>query len=172
MNIKTMLSYRYVALSLLLLSTMNVHAQSTNTAVAKPCVELNNVAQLEQEYTDAQGNKAKRLVAPDKVIPGNLIVYTLTAKNVCDKPASAVVVNNPVPEHMNYVANSAAGAGTDVTYSLDGKSFAKLEALTVKNADGSTRAPRADEVKHIRWVFNTAINAGQSSSVRFYATVQ
>lgn len=166
-SIQALLSHRYVALPLLLLSAMNANAQAN-----KPCIELNNVAQLEQEYIDAQGNKAKRLVAPNKVVPGNLIVYTLTTKNVCDKPAMAVVVNNPVPEHMTYVANSASGVGTDVTYSLDGKSFAKLAALTVKNADGSSRAARAEEITSIRWVYSTAINAGQVSSVSFRAVVQ
>lgn len=166
MNIKLMLSHRCVALSLLLLSALNVHAAD------KPCIELKNDVQMEQAYTDAQGKQATRLVAPGKIVPGNEVVYTITATNVCDKPATNVVVNNPVPAHMNYVMNSAMGVGTDITYSVDGKSFAKLDALSVKNADGSSRAVHADEIKNIRWVYTTAINPGQSGFVRFRATVQ
>ena len=166
-NLKTTLSSRRVALSLLLLSAMNVHAQAP-----KPCIELKNEVQIEQEFTDAQGNKTKRLVAPGKIVPGNEVIYTITAKNVCDKPADKVVINNPVPEHMNYVMNSAMGVGTDISYSLDGKSFAKLDALTVKNADGSARTVRADDIKSLRWVYSAPINPGQSGFVRFRATVQ
>lgn len=155
---------RFAAL-LSLLSAFTAFAQGT-----KPCVELQGEQHMEQEYTDAQGKKATRLVALGKVVPGNEVVYTITVKNVCDKPASNVVINNPVPEHMSYVMNTAMGVGTDITYSLDGKSFAKLDQLSIKNADG-TRAPRMDEIKSIRWVYSTAINAGQSGFVRFRATL-
>jgi uncharacterized repeat protein (TIGR01451 family) len=165
-KLNQVLKVRLTMLPLLLLAAMNVHAQA-----AKPCIELKNEAQLRQEYTDAQGKKAVRLVAPSKVVPGNEIVYTLTARNVCDKPATNVAVNNPVPEHMTYVPNSAAGTGAEIVYSLDNKSFAKLETLTVKNADGSTRAARADDIKGIRWTIG-AINPGQSSAVNFHATVK
>jgi uncharacterized repeat protein (TIGR01451 family) len=168
MNIQTLLSHRRVALSLLLLAALNAHAQTA----AKPCIELKNEAQMEQPYTDAQGKQATRLVAPGKVVPGNAIVYTITATNVCDKPVSAVVINNPVPEHMTYVMNSAMGVGTDITYSTDSKSFAKLEALNAKGADGVVRTAGTEDIKSIRWVYNAAINPGQSGFVRFRATVK
>ncbi len=172
MSINKLLSHRRVALSLLLLAALTVQTGAQAQTAAKPCIELKNEAQMEQTYTDAQGKQATRLAALGKVVPGNEVVYTITAKNVCDKPATNVVVNNPVPEHMTYVMNSAMGVGADITYSLDGKSFAKLDALTIKNADGTTRTPRADDIKSIRWVYSTAINAGQSGFVRFRATVK
>jgi uncharacterized repeat protein (TIGR01451 family) len=167
MNIKTMLSHR-VALSLLLLAALNAHAQTAT----KPCIDLKNEAQVQEKYTDAQGKPATRLVAPGKVIPGNEIVYTITATNVCDKPVNAVVINNAVPEHMTYVMNSAMGVGTDITYSIDGKSFARLETLSVKNAEGVTHTPNAEDIKSIHWLYSTAINPGQSGFVRFRATVK
>ncbi len=157
---------KYPVVLSLLFGALNAQAQAT-----RPCIELKNEVQMEQRYTDAQGKPATRLVAPGKVVPGNEVVYTITATNVCEQPAGNVVINNPVPAHMSYVMNSAMGVGTDITYSLDGKSFAKLETLSVKNADGSTRAPRADEIRSIRWVYSAAINAGQSGFVRFRATV-
>lgn len=157
---------QYTVVLSLLCSAFNAQAQAP-----KPCIELKNDVQMEQHYTDAQGKQATRLVAPGKVVPGNEVIYTITAVNVCDKPAGNVVINNPVPEHMSYVMNSAMGVGTDITYSLDSKSFAKPEALSVKNADGSTRAPRVDEIKNIRWSYNMPINAGQSGFVRFRATL-
>ena len=168
-NTKTLFSHR-VALSLLLLTAFNVRVQAQTAT--KPCIDLKNEAQVQEKYTDAQGKPATRLVAPGKVIPGNEIVYTITATNVCDKPVNAVVINNAVPEHMTYVTNSAMGVGTDITYSIDGKSFAKLEALSVKNAEGATHTPNAEDIKSIRWLYGTAINPGQSGFVRFRATVK
>jgi len=168
MSIKNIVTHRCATLSLLLLAAFNAQAQTA----AKPCIELKNEAQMEQAYTDAQGKQATRLVEPGKVVPGNAIVYTITAKNVCDKPASAVVINNPVPEHMTYVMNSAMGVGTDISYSVDGKSFAKLDVISVKNADGTSRAPSGEDIKSIRWIYSAAINPGQQGFVRFRALVK
>ena len=72
-----------------------------------------------------QGQKVKRLAPAGKVVPGNEVVWTITAVNVCKTPTDNVVIANPVPEHMTYVANSAMGTGTDIAYSLDGKEFKK-----------------------------------------------
>ena len=165
MSLPIKLNRRCALLPLLILASL-AHAQA-----AKNCIELKNDVQMETEVTDAQGKKTTQLVAPGKVLPGNEVVYTITASNVCDKPATNVVIDNPVPEHMTYVMNSAMGVGTDMTFSLDGKSFAKLAALSVKNADGSVRAARAEDIKAIRWTYNTAITSGQSGFVRFRARV-
>jgi uncharacterized repeat protein (TIGR01451 family) len=135
------------------------------------CIELRNEVQMEQEVTDANGQKSIRLVPPAKVVPGNHVIYTITAHNLCRKPVDKVVVNNPVPEHLSYVADSATGAGTEISYSADGRIFAKPGALMIKDADGSVRAPRDEEIRSIRWVFSGALAPGQSSSVRFRAAV-
>ena len=89
-----------------------------------------------------QGQKVKRLVPAGKVVPGNEVVWTITAVNVCKTPTDNVVVANPVPEQMTYVANSAMGTGTDIAYSLDGKEFKNAAELQVRAADG-THARRA-----------------------------
>jgi len=167
LNIKRVLCHRHVMLPLLLLTALQAQAEAS-----KPCVDLKNTAQVEQQYTDAQGKAATRLVEPSKIIPGNEIVYTITATNVCDKPVNAVVINNAVPDHMSYVMNSAMGVGTDIIYSSDGKRFDKLDALSIKGADGSAHAAGAADIKNIRWTYNTAINPGQSGFVRFRATVR
>lgn len=166
-NMRAQLITRVVPL--LTFSLVSLHSFAAQAA--QNCIELKNEAQIEQEYTDDKGQKAKRLVAPGKIVPGNEVIYTITARNLCDKPVDKVVVNNPVPEHTTYVNGSAMGTGTDISYSLDGNSFAKHEALVVKNSDGSTRAARAEDIKQIRWVYTTPINPGQVAFVRFRTTV-
>jgi uncharacterized repeat protein (TIGR01451 family) len=158
---------------LLLMITM-LSASLSAYAQDKACVTLKTEAQVEQDYTDAQGKPAKRLVAPGKIIPGNEILWTITATNTCAKPADKVVVENAVPEHMTYVADSAmaTGAGAAITYSLNGREFVKQSELTVREADGTTRAARADEIKAIRWIMGTAIAPNATAAARYRAKVQ
>jgi uncharacterized repeat protein (TIGR01451 family) len=153
-----------VAAALLLLAT-------SAFAQGKACIELTTAAETEQEVAE-QGQKVKRLVPVGKVVPGNEVVWTITAKNVCDKPAENVVVANPVPEHMSYVAGTAVGTGTDIVYSLDGKSFKSAADLVVRADDGSSRPARADEYRAIRWTYKAAFAPGAVAFVRYRAVVK
>lgn len=145
---------------------------SCTTAFAqdKACVELKTTAETEQEVVE-QGQKVKRLVPAGKVVPGNEVVWTITARNVCDKPADNIVIANPVPEHMSYVAGSAMGTGTDIAYSLDGKEFKSAAELVVREADGTSRAARANEYRAIRWTYQVAFAPGATAFVRYRAVV-
>jgi uncharacterized repeat protein (TIGR01451 family) len=121
------------------------------------CVELKTVAESEQEYTNDAGQKAKRLVPASKVVPGDEIVWTITAKNVCDKAADNIVIANPLPEQMSYVANSAMGVGADITYS---------------DATGIRRTASPDEYRAVRWTYKSAFAPGATTFVRYRAIVK
>jgi uncharacterized repeat protein (TIGR01451 family) len=149
----------------LLLASTSAFAQD------KACVELKTTAETEQEVME-QGRTVKRLVAAGKVVPGNEVVWTITARNVCDKAADNIVIANPVPEHMSYVASSAMGTGADIAYSLDGKEFKSAAELLVREADGTSRAARANEYRAIRWTYKTAFAPGATAFVRYRAVVQ
>ena len=156
------------ATALIALSITSLHAFAQD----KNCVTLKTEGQVEENYTDAQGKAAKRLVAPGKVLPGGEVIWTITATNGCEKAADKVVIDNAVPEHMVYVADSAMGTNTDMVFSLNGRDFKKMSELLVRDADGKTRSPRADEIKAIRWTLNAAVGAKQSAFVRYRARVQ
>ena len=145
-------------------------AGSQAFAQQKGCIELKSTAQIEQEVVDAKGAKSKQLVEATKVVPGVEVVWTVTASNVCKQPSDAVTINNAVPEHMTYVANTASGPGADIAYSVDGKTFAKSGDLTVQDG-GATRKARADEYKHIRWVFKDPLQPGASTIASFRAVL-
>jgi uncharacterized repeat protein (TIGR01451 family) len=138
----------------------------------KNCVSLKTEAQMEQSYVDAQGKPAKRLVAPGKVVPGDEVIWTITATNSCDKPAERVAIENAVPEHMRYVADSAMGPGTEITYSVNGREFKKADELVVRDADGKTRPAGADDIKSIRWVLGTPIAPKSIAFARYRARVK
>lgn len=140
-------------------------------AADKACVELKTTGETESEVVE-NGQKVKRLVPVAKAMPGDQIVWTITATNVCKAPTDNVVIANAVPEHMTYVANSAMGTGTDIVYSLDGKEFKSAAELQVRAADGTTRAARADEYRAIRWTYKNAFAPGASAFVRYRAVVK
>ena len=141
-------------------------------AEAQGCIALKTVAEIEEQYVKENGERAVRLVPASRVVPGTEVVWTVSASNVCARVAENVFIDNPVPEHMSYLANSATGIGADVVYSLDGKRFALPEQLTVKESDGSVRAARSDEYSHIRWTFKNPIASGQLAIARFRAAVK
>ena len=147
-------------------------ASLTAFAQDKGCVSLKTDAQMEQEYVDAQGKPAKKLAPPAKVLPGQEIIWTITATNTCAKPADKVVIENAVPEHMTYVADTAMGPGTEITYSLNGHDFIKQSELTVRDADGKSRPARAEEIKAIRWVVGTPIAPNSMAFARYRAKVK
>jgi uncharacterized repeat protein (TIGR01451 family) len=134
------------------------------------CIALKSVAEVEQEVVDAQGQKSVKLVPATTVVPGTVVTWTVTADNICKKPSDNVTINNAIPEHMTYVANSATGQGAAISYSLDGKTFGPADQLTVQES-GATRKARADEYKHIRWVFRSALAPGAQAVARFRAVL-
>ncbi len=134
------------------------------------CISLKSSAQVEEQVTDAAGKKSVQLVQADKVVPGAMVIWTVSATNVCKQPSDKVTINNPVPEHMAYVANSSVGVGSQVTYSLDGKTFASPAEVTVAE-NGVKRAATAAEYKHIRWVFANPLPPGASVTASFRAVL-
>jgi uncharacterized repeat protein (TIGR01451 family) len=133
-------------------------------------VELKTTAQIEKEVVNARGEKSNVLVEAGKVVPGTEVIWTITANNVCKAPSDNVTIKNAVPEHMTLVPGSVIGAGSDITYSLDGKTFAAADKLTVTE-NGAARAARADEYKHIRWEFKNSLQPGASAFARFRAVL-
>ena len=155
-----------------LLATLAMTAMHVASAQDAGCIELKTTAEIEQEYVNGQGQKAKRLAPANKVTPGDEVVWTITAKNVCTTPAENIVIANPVPEHMTYVAGSAVGVGTTITYSLDNKEFKDAAALSVRDASGATRPARADEYRAVKWTYSAPFAPGATAFVRYRAIVK
>jgi uncharacterized repeat protein (TIGR01451 family) len=135
------------------------------------CIELKTTAEITQSYVDDAGKTATRLVPITKVVPGDQVMWTIVASNVCGKPAADVAITNAVPEHMHYIGDTAFGPGSAIEFSLDGKSFAPPQSLTVPAADGGKRTARADEYSAIRWVLGRPIGPSETLMVRYRAIV-
>jgi uncharacterized repeat protein (TIGR01451 family) len=147
-----------------------------NAVVARAqTVELVTKAEREVEVVE-KGVKVRKLEPPVKMVPGDEVLYTLTYTNKTAKPAEKIAITNPMPKHTRYKEGSAAGDGTDITYSVDGgKTFATPDKLTVaikdKSGKDSVRPAVAQDYTHIRWLLKQNVAPGQSGSVRFRVVI-
>ena len=154
---------RMIATLLLALASSPVAAQ----------LEVSTIAQIEIVETSADGKQTIRREAAKRVVPGTEVIYTITAKNTGNEPADRVVVTNPVPAQTRYVDGSAAGANTDITFSVDGgKAWGPAGTLTVVNANGESRAATADDYTHVRWKLKSDLAPGQQLPVWYRAQVR
>lgn len=89
---------------------------------------------------------------------GDVLTYTGTYTNSGHAPANSVVLIDAIPAGSTYVASSASGAGTTITFST--------------NAGVSYSASPVGTIDHIKWTLNSAVAAsGGTGSVSFKVTV-
>ncbi len=161
---------RYIVLAVLssvwMSNALTAHAQT---------VELVTKAEREIEVVE-KGAKIKKLAPPQKMVPGDEVLYTVTYSNKTAKPADNVSVTSPVPKDTRYKDGSAEGEGATIAYSVDGgKTFATPDRLTVAFKDkvgkDSVRPAIAQDYTHIRWVIKQNVAPGQSGAVRFRVVI-
>jgi uncharacterized repeat protein (TIGR01451 family) len=112
------------------------------------------------------GAPLPKLQAAERVVPGDVLVYTVEVRNAGPYAVESPVVIQPVPNHMMYLANSAVGPGVDVDYSVDGgHTFDRPENLTALHAS-------AADYTHIRWHLRNRLKPNSIAYVRFRAQVK
>lgn len=132
-------------------------------------VTLTSEVFVEREVRDAQGKPRIELDEPKVVTPGDRLLFVLNYKNVGTAPATSFTVTNPIPTAVLYSA--AVGAGEQL--SVDGgKNWGALPELTVRNADGTSRAARPADVTHVRWTLEQPIPAGGQGKLSFRGAVK
>ena len=83
------------------------------------------------------GRETIKLVPADRVVPGDEVIYTLEIRNTGAAPVLAPSVRFAIPHHMRYIADSAAGPGAQVSFSVDGgRTFDLPENLQVPGKAG------------------------------------
>jgi uncharacterized repeat protein (TIGR01451 family) len=112
------------------------------------------------------------LVPADRVVPGDEVFYTLEIRNTGSRPLPPPTVDFAIPEHMRYIANSAVGAGAEVSYSVDGgRTFDRPENLSVVPPGGDARPATATDYTHIRWRLKHVLQGKAMALARFRAVV-
>ncbi len=123
--------------------------------------------------TDKHGKKSIKLVDTKKVLPGDIIVYRNTVNNAQDKPVKHMVLNNPIPDHMRYIADSAkCESPCTVLYSVDhGKVFDTPENLKIKTQNGY-RIAKADDYTNVKWIMKNPLPGHHTATVSYKAKLK
>ncbi len=152
------------------LALITLAAFLSATAVAQQGkVELKTVVEKEQRVTSDTGEEVVQLVAADKVVPGDTVIYTVTYTNVADQSIENVVITNPIAAELEYVSGSAFAPGAEVAFSVDGgATFDALDSLVVER-DGEQVAASNTDLTHIRWTLREALDPGSQGFARFRA---
>ena len=151
----------------LLLASFAITAQEAGT------IQIQTTADVEIIETDANGETVTRLEPASKVIPGDIVIYTVTFSNTGSEPAENVVITNPVPRHMEYVDGTAFGPGADISFSIDGgRSWGTPDELVVTALDGSQRPAQASDYTDIRWILRNELQPGAQGFARFRTRLQ
>lgn len=140
----------------------------------KSAIELKTTAAVEVVKKNEKGEKTVALADAAKATktPGDIVVFTTTYTNNGKKPAEAVVITNPVPEHTAYVNGSASGANAKIDFSVDGgKTFAAADKLTVREKAGQRKAGAADYTT-IRWTLTAPVPVNGSGNVSYKAKIK
>jgi len=129
---------------------------------------LTNEVMKETIGRDASGRVVNELVKPLKITPGDHVVYVVTYKNGAAKPATGVVVTNPIPSNLEY-------AGSDDTpaplVTVDNKVFAPLSQLKARHSGAPAAATPAD-VTAVQWVIAEAVPPGGQAKMTFRAKLK
>lgn len=165
--------YKFFSSALIVLATLLVFpAPARSGQTTSEHINVRVVAEVQTRTID-HGRPVEKLLPADKVVPGDLVIYTLEARNAGPMSLDAPSVVQAVPAHMVYVADSATGPGAFITFSVDGgNSYETPENLKVTAADGKLRAAVAADYTNIRWQLRSLVKANSVAFLRFRARVK
>lgn len=130
-------------------------------------VALSGDVKVDRTVTE-NGQTRHVLVQPDKVVPGERLVFTTSYRNSGARPIQNFVVTNPLPPAV-MLADAGNAA---LLVSVDGGAhWGPLARLTVSDGKGGTRPAEAGDVTHLRWTI-PRIAPGETGSLAYYATVR
>jgi uncharacterized repeat protein (TIGR01451 family) len=139
--------------------------------IAADPIAVTAIAEVETKIS-RNGRDAVQLVAADRVVPGDQVIYTVQIRNTGAAAVLAPSVAYAIPTHMRYVADSAVGPGAEVSYSIDGgRTFDRPENLKVAGPAGERPADAADYT-HIRWQLKNSLKGKSVAFARFRAVVK
>lgn len=133
------------------------------------------VAEAKQEVvkTAPDGSTTREWVDIDRIVPGDTVVYIITAHNEGTEEITGIVLDDPIPADTEFVAGSAVAPNAEVRFSADGgDSFDAAESLTLVEEDGTTRLATNRDYTHIRFALNYPVGPGNTARVHFKTVVK
>ena len=161
-----MKNFAKIAAAILLASgTMSASAPALAQAQA---IDLKGDVKLEKVMIDDGGERSVELVEPETIVPGDKLIFGTEYSNNSADPVTNFVVTNPVPNAVRL----SPGAPADLTVSVDGgANWGQLAALSVEQADGTSRPAQHADVTHIRWTL-ASVAPGEKGRLEYPAIIR
>jgi uncharacterized repeat protein (TIGR01451 family) len=144
-------------------------------AQAKPQLELKTTLQKEVRQKK-DGQWITERIPAETTSLGDVLVYTITYENTGKTAAVDARIVNPIPKGTVYVAGSAEGANTEISYSIDNNRSWHSQPVMIQTQrpDGmiENKAATMERYTHISWVVKKPLQPGQSGKVSFKVNVK
>lgn len=144
--------------------------QASGSAAEKPL----RITAVNLSADDARHRQlAERGLDAESLLPGDVVRYRLRFTNVKQVPVRDVLIDDPVPEGLQYVEGSASAnhPGVDIQYSIDGGRTYSERPTIRKVVDGKeVEVPAPPEsYTHLRWIVRDWIQPGSALTASFRA---
>lgn len=130
---------------------------------------------LEIEIRDNKINMTQQETSGGDIAysPGDTLEYVILAKNTGDGVMTNPEIVDPVPQGVDYIAESATGENCRILFSANGGMRYSEWPVTLPSPQGEgTRQARPDEITHIKWEIREAIPAGGQKTLSFRVIVE
>ena len=108
--------------------------------------------------------------------PGDTLRYVITAANIGDAIMTSPEIIDPVPTGVTYVASSARGINTKISFSQDqGTTYMAWPVYySIRNSNGILvkRVASPDMISHIKWSFQENLKPEEKSTCEFMVVVK
>ncbi|MEZ5537494.1 MAG: hypothetical protein R3F02_17970 [Thiolinea sp.] len=150
-----------------------VLADFSMAAVDRTLVSITSQVNELVQQVDANGQMQLAAVSPERIVPGDRVLYTTHIANNGVQASENIVVTNPIPEHVSYLGGTAQGENFTIVYSVDGgQSWGQPEQLQVRQADGQIRQAKPEEYTHIRWQYRAALQPAEVQQISYQAQLK
>lgn len=134
---------------------------------APESVVLNGEVKQDKVVND-NGMERHVLVTPEKVVPGDKLIFITNFANNGRQAVNNFVVTNPLPQGVIYSTDESTSAVVSVD---GGKTWGPIDTLRVADGQGGERAAQATDVTHVRWTV-AAIAPGGTGAVQYHGVVR
>lgn len=163
---------RRILLLTIIISAAQIVSISPSVA-QEIAVESELIAEVRRDEIGPSGQSAKIFMPAAVLRQGEEVFYTVQVLNPAGEFARQVTVEQRIPQNTLYVPGSAAGPGTQITFSADGgRTFVAENELTVTSPSGASRPATPRDYTHIRWKLHHPLAPGAVALLRFRAVFQ
>lgn len=165
--------YLIISILVILMVSFKPNLLIAQETAEKGHIELKCVAEKEIEIVNEKGESEVKRIEAKTVIPGDIVIYTISYTVVNDKTVEDVIIDNPIPQSMVYQKDTAYGYNTDVRFSIDGgKNYDSPEKLKVIDEEGNEKAAMASDYTNIQWTLKDPVKPGKTGWVAYKAQLK